>query len=51
MDIKMKPTQVFALLIKNKEVENEFFIHHHFDKETTIRILITTGTKVELTDF
>jgi len=47
----MKTTEVFGLLIKNKEVENEFFIHYHFDKETTIRILTTMGAKVELVDF
>ena len=47
----MKTTVAFALLIKNKEFENEFFVHYHFDNETTIRILTTMGAKVELIDF
>ncbi len=47
----MKTTVAYALLIKNKEFENEFFVHYHFDNETTIRILTTMGAKVELNNY
>jgi hypothetical protein len=41
----------YVLIIKNKEVANEYFVRPHFFINEIVQILTTMGAKVELADY